>query len=210
MQFLLGARMRSMVEPQSRYEYRVWDDTLEAMRDRLERLASTSPAEVGPQTYLISAKTDKCNLKIRDGRINMKELLGTEDRLELWKPVLDGKFPLDRSIIAERIFPGLELRTPQLPRPQYAIDEFLTEVIQSEREIAIVTMVKKRTRYQLDQSLAEFTSVAIGKIECDTVAVESINPEPVLRLIRQLQIDRLPNTNYVRQLKQILGIIRTS
>jgi len=82
------------------------------------------------------------------------------------------------------------------------MDDFVSEVIQAQPRIAIVTILKRRARFLLDECLAEFTSVSIGKVTRETVAVESIEPVPVLRLIRQLQIAGMPNTNYIAQLKR--------
>lgn len=194
-----------MTELQPRYEYRVWADTLEDVRNDFQRLATAPRTETSEETYLISATTDKCNAKIRGGRMNIKALLATEQELELWKPVLDAGFPLDKSVIAGKIFPCLELHAPDLRRPRYSMDEFVSEIILAQPQIALVTIFKRRARFLLDKCLAEFTLVSIGKIARETVAVESIEPDLVLRLIQQLHIAGMPNTSYIRQLKQVLG-----
>ncbi|MBV8359476.1 MAG: hypothetical protein JO189_16285, partial [Deltaproteobacteria bacterium] len=92
-----------MPELQPRYEYRVWADSLEDVKNNLRRLATPPRMETSEETYLLSATTDKCNAKIRGGRINIKALLATEQELELWKPVLDAEFPLDSSVITGQI-----------------------------------------------------------------------------------------------------------
>jgi hypothetical protein len=194
-----------MADQHPRFEFRVWAETLEHVRNKLQRLATAPRIETSEETYLISATTDKCNTKIRRGRLSIKALLATEQRLELWKPVLEAEFPLDRSLIAERVFPGLEVEPPDLRRSRYWLDEFVNEVIRAQSQIAMVTILKKRTRFRLDECLAESTLVTIGKVTSETVAVEAIEPNPVLRLIRQLGIASMPNTNYVRLLKQVIG-----
>jgi hypothetical protein len=196
---------KSMAELQPRYEYRVWADTLEDVRDNLQRLATPLRTETSEETYLISATTDKCNAKIRGGRINLKALLATERKLELWKPVLDAEFPLDRSVISGQIFPCLELRAPDLHRRRYSMDEFVSELIRAQPQIEIVRILKRRARFLLDECLAEFTSVSIGKVARETVAVESVEPGPVLRVIRQLHIAGMANANYIAELKQVLS-----
>src|ERR1700746_4121618 len=99
-----------MADEHPRFEYRVWAETLEDVRNKLHQLATTPRTETSEETYMISATTVKCNAKIRRGRMSIKALLAMEQRLELWKPVLEAEFPLDRSLIAEQVFPGLELR----------------------------------------------------------------------------------------------------
>ena len=187
-----------------RYEYRVWDSGLAGVRKELKRLAVGSPASLSKETYLISDKTDDCNLKIRAERLNMKELIATENGLELWNPVLDCEFPLHDSTIIDHIFPRLALKSPALQRRLYSMDDFL-DWIQVEPSIRVVTIIKKRTRFRLAECLAEFTYVTIDKRESGTVAVESINPDAVSRLVHRLRIADIPNTSYIRQLKQILG-----
>jgi hypothetical protein len=204
-----------MADPQPRYEYRIWADKLENLRlenlrlenlrNDLQRLTLTTVDEhVNDEIYLISAATDACNAKIRHRRLNVKVLIGEECGLELWKPILDAGFPLDRSVLAAQLFPYFKLQVPELRQPRYSLDSFFRDIIRAQPQIAVMTTVKRRTRFQLDRCLAEFTSVVVCGIARKTVAVESIEPDPVWQLIRQLQIDSMPNTSYIRLLRQVL------
>jgi hypothetical protein len=85
------------------------------------------------------------------------------------------------------------------------MDEFVSEVIRAQPRILTVTILKRRARFLLDECLAEFTAISIGKIAREAMAVESTKPGSVLRLLRQLHIADMPNTNYIAQLKQVLG-----
>jgi len=194
-----------MVELQPRYEYRVWADALEDVRNNLQRLATASTTESSEETYLISATTDKCNAKIRGARMNIKILLATEQGLELWKPVMDMEFPLDKSVIAGQICPRLELQAVDLRRARYSMDEFVREVIRARPQLAIVTIFKRRERFLLDECLAESAVVSVGKITLHTVAAESIRPDSLLRVIQQMNIVHMRNTSYVARLKQVVG-----
>jgi hypothetical protein len=202
--FCLDGDIKAIVEP-LRYEYRVWSNSLVDLRHQLEQLATGSPARVSRETYLISTKTERCNLKIRAERLNLKSLLARENGLELWKPILDREFPLDRATITNPIFLQLKLKAPELEKPAYAKNDFVNKVIRAEPRIEIVPIIKKRARFRLDECLAEFTSVAVGLGHFDTVALESTRPDAALRLVRQLGITGMPNTSYIRQLKQILS-----
>jgi hypothetical protein len=197
--------MNQMVNQPPRYEYRVWAEALKDAKDNLRRLGTTLGTEAREETYLISAATDSCNPKIRGGRVNIKVLLATLQGLELWNPVLEADFPLDRTVIAEQIFPALELESPGLARPSYSLEDFVEEVIRPQPRITVVMAAKRRTRFRLDECLAEFTSVALGQVARETVAIESIEPDPVLRLVREFHLDGMPNMSYVRALKQVLG-----
>jgi hypothetical protein len=195
-----------MPEPQPRYEYRVWSEGLGTARDDLYRRFARLGTEISEETYLIPAAVNNCNAKIRAGRMNIKVLLTIEQGLELWKPTLDAEFPLDRSLISGQIFTALEMLPPNLPRERYSIEEFVMDVVRPQSRIVMVALVKERTRFRLDESLAEYTSVTMNNLVQKTVAVESVNPAAVWQLVYQLGIAGIPNTSYVRQLKQLLGI----
>jgi len=195
-----------MAEIKPRYEFRIWGQTLADLRDRLQQLGAPSRSEPGTETYLISATTDKCNAKIRNSLMDIKVLVGTDRGLEQWKPVLKAGFPVPRPAIAGEIFPGLELTAPHLSRAQYSQEEFLEEVIRAQPRIAIVTVSKSRLQFTVDGCQAEFASTTIDSLARDTVAVEAEDPDAVLRLVNRLGIGGAPNTSYIRQIKQLLGM----
>jgi exopolyphosphatase / guanosine-5'-triphosphate,3'-diphosphate pyrophosphatase len=194
-----------MAEITPRYEFRIWADALAGLRDKLEQRTAPSRAETSNETYLISAATDRCNAKIRNHLMDIKLLVGTHRGLEQWKPVLKADFPLDQSVIAAQVFPHLELAAPPLSRPRYAMEEFLTEVMQTHPQIAVVKVSKRRLQFGVDGCQAEFASTTIDSLTRETVAVESTESEAVLELIRALGIDGVPNTSYIREIKQLLG-----
>jgi hypothetical protein len=63
--------------------YAAWADTLEDVRNNLQRLATAPRTATSEETYLISAKTDKCNAQIRGGPMNIKARLATEQGVGL-------------------------------------------------------------------------------------------------------------------------------
>ncbi len=194
-----------MPEIAPRYEFRIWAETLVPLRDKLQERGAPSRTETSTETYLISAATDKCNAKIRNHLMDIKVLLGTDRGLEQWKPALKADFPLDRSVIAAQVFSSLELTVPPLSKAHYALDEFLAEVMRAHPKIAVVTVSKRRMQFNIDGCQAEFAATTIDSLARDTVAVESSDPDAVLRLIHSFGIDGAPNTSYIRQIKQILG-----
>jgi exopolyphosphatase / guanosine-5'-triphosphate,3'-diphosphate pyrophosphatase len=194
-----------MADIEPRYEFRVWGETLVELKEKLERRAAPVKA-VSSETYLISRATERCNAKIRAGLIDIKILLAEHRGLEQWKPILKAAFPLDRTVIATQIFPRLDIRPPHLSRARYEKDEFLNEVIGPEPEIVIVELSKVRFRFSLLTCMAEFTVVRFNDMTRETVAVESADPDELLRLIHEIGLDRAENVSYVRYIKRMLGI----
>jgi hypothetical protein len=190
-------------EIKPRYEFRVWSDTLASVHNRLGLMAQPRTAE-SEETYLISSATDKCNAKIRAALMDIKVLVAEDRGLEQWKPVLKGEFPLESSVIATQVFPSLELPPPALPKSAYELHEFLDHVVRADARLAVVGVRKTRYQFSIGACAAEYAQIMINGVTRDTVAVESVDPDAVLQLVRELGIDD-PNTSYIREIKRLLG-----
>src|SRR5664279_560273 len=190
-------------EIKPRYEFRVWSDTLASVHNRLGLMAQPRTAE-SEETYLISKATDKCNAKIRAALMDIKVLVAEDRGLQQWKPILKVGFPLDSSVIATQVFPSLELPPPALPKSVYELDEFLDHVAGADVRLAIVAVRKTRYQFRIGACAAEYAQIMINGVPRDTVAVESVDPDAVLQLVRELGIDD-PNTSYIREIKRLLG-----
>ena len=193
-----------MEEIKPRYEYRIWGESLAAIHEKLERLAPPKKT-ASQETYLISGITDRCNAKIRAAFIDVKVLVKESQGLEQWKPILKEGFPLERAVIATQVFPNLGLSPLALERSVYTLSEFLGEVVRREPRITIVDASKTRYQFSIGACAAEYAQVTFNGLPRETVAVESVDPEAVLRLVQQLEI-RGANTSYVREIKRGLSL----
>ncbi len=188
-----------------RYEFRIWTASLAEVKGRLEKLSRPQPAEQTRETYIVSDATDDTNTKIRAGAIDIKVLLRTHLNLEQWKPYLKTEFPIDTTLIAEKIFPALRVDPPEL-RPQlFTAEVFVDTVVKQHPRLAAVELGKVRRRYVLGGCAGEFVEVEIGGRVMHSVAVESASPRAVLDAVDELAIGGYPNISYVRQIKSILG-----
>jgi len=191
-----------MAEIKPRYEFRIWGDILEPFRKRLEALAQ--PGEtISEETYLVST-TEKSNVKIRYGLMDIKVLVAVDRGLEQWKPILKAEFPLSATAIADQVFPSLKLEPPPLGKDQYSMEEFFAEVVRAEPKIAVVDVSKTRFQFGIGVCAAEYARVTINQVPRDTVAVESTDPDAVLQLVKDLGIDQ-PNVSYIHEISRILG-----
>jgi len=192
----------SQIKP--RYEFRVWAETLTPVRERLERLASPKET-VSQETYLVSATTDKCNAKIRADLMDIKLLVAEDRGLEQWNPILKAAFPLESSVVATQVFPSLELPPPVLAKSEYTLDEFLGDVMRAESRITIVDVSKTRYQFSIGVCAAEYAQIKLNGVPRDTVAVESVDPDAVLKLVGDLGVSEA-NTSYIREIKRALGL----
>jgi hypothetical protein len=120
--------------------------------------------------------------------------------------VLKAGFPLESSTLTGQIFPALALKAPVLSKTKYETDEFLDDIVRIDHRIALVKVAKVRSRFEVMECMAEFADVVIERVARQTVAVESTDPEAVLRLAAHLGIDGGANTSYVREIKRSLEI----
>src|ERR1035438_5910252 len=117
------------------------------------------------------------------------KLLVAEDRgLEQWNPILKVAFPLESSVVATQVFPSLELPPPALAKPEYTLDEFLGNVMRAEPKITIVDVSKTRYQFRIGVCAAEYAQITLNDIPRDTVAVESVEPDAVLKLVGDLGV----------------------
>jgi hypothetical protein len=193
-----------MVEIKPRFEFRSWGENCERERKLLEALATPGTAKTSSEIYLISGSTDRSNVKIRSGLMDIKVLNRTERGLELWEPVLKAEFPLDAATIATGIYPRLELAPPAFSSGRFTEASFL-ELISRDLRIGIVPVSKNRVQFQIGSCAAEFAFVRIGGQSVETVAAESTDPDLLLALLAQLGISNLPNQSYIREIKRVIG-----
>jgi len=188
-----------------RYEFRIWAPSLAEVRERLEKLSGPHPAEQSRETYIVSDATNDTNAKIRAGVMDIKVLLRIDQNLEQWSPYLKAEFPIDATLIAEKVFPALHVDPPELRRQLFAAEAFVDTVVKPHPHLAAVELGKIRYRYVLGGCAAEFVEVEIGGRAMQSVAVESVSARAVLDAVGELAIGGYPNISYVRQIKSVLG-----
>ncbi len=190
-----------------RFEFRIWGNQLGVFRDRLAAVAPPSEPHESAETYILSRTTDTANVKIRAGLIDIKLMIEQLGRLERWRPVLKGEFPLDSRTIVEQVFPNLGVAAPHIEQPSYTYDEFMRDLVKPNRDLALVDVVKVRQQFESADYTAEFAEVEIaGGAKSETVEIESDDAAAVLRAIARLGLNSHANINYVRHLKLMTGM----
>ena len=192
-----------MAEIKPRYEFRVWAESLTPLRAKLEALAQPRESR-SAETYLISAVTERCNAKIRAELMDIKVLVAEDRGLEQWKPILKAGFPLSRTVIAEQVFPSLEIAVPPLAKDEYAFADFLQQVMRPLTKVAVVEVTKTRYQFNVGLCASEHSLITINGVPRDTVAVESTDADAVLKLVGELGIHE-QNVSYIREIRRILG-----
>lgn len=185
-----------------RWEWRTFGDTF---GESEKRFAAFTPEKVreSSEIYILSAVSND-NTKIRDLLMDIKTLQQVnEDGLEQWKPIMKGAFPLPAAEIA-KVFGAFRVEPPAFARTAYTLEQFVNELVKPSRHLRAVDVKKVRTGYTINGCIAEMAEVTADGRKTRTVAIESEDPAKVIATVRELALDRLPNINYLRGLKNLV------
>jgi exopolyphosphatase / guanosine-5'-triphosphate,3'-diphosphate pyrophosphatase len=155
------------------------------------------------EIYLLSLASE-ANVKIRDDLLDIKLLEQTDvHEFEQWRPVLKQAFPLSATAI-ETMFAALGVESSPEFHP-ITLDQLLAKV-KSDFRVRTLAVHKIRTRYKLEDCMAELTEVVANGTTTRTIAVESENPAHIEDTLRALDLEGLENVNYPRGLKRLVEI----
>jgi hypothetical protein len=193
-----------------RYEFRVFADNLVPVFQSMKELAGEPFIRESKESYIISEHCWDTNIKIRDGKLDLKIFMQEREGLEQWVPKDKMDFPVNRETIERLLSDDLffeEADTlPNLIEESYSLDTFL-ELMKSLEGIRVVEVNKKRYGFESDEVIMEFAEVVIDGQPRHTVAMESKKPEDTLKMVHYFDLDRRPNTNYLEEIKHIIGMV---
>jgi exopolyphosphatase/guanosine-5'-triphosphate,3'-diphosphate pyrophosphatase len=187
-----------------RWEWRTFG---ESFGESDQRFAALEPGGVqeSDEIYFLSPAGDQ-NVKVRYDLMDIKVLEQVNpDGLEQWKPVMKGSFPLPAAEV-KKVFAAFGVAAPPLERADYTLDQFVKELAEPGQRLRVVNVHKKRTRYKIDGCTSEMTDVVADGKKIRTVALELEDPACVIATVRKLGLDKFPNINYPRGLKQLIGM----
>lgn len=188
-----------MQDGQPRWEWR-------SFAPEFRQLDGLVPAEIttARDVYLLCAGSTAA-VKIRDGVITVKLRERVHQGLELWRPTLAATFPLCQREIRDvlRCFPAALPRT--LVHPEYDALGFVADVAACTPGVRVIGVYKTLHKGQIDQCLVERGCLSAAGSVVQTAAVESTDPEAVLRTVHELRLDRFENVSYVTFLTRMLA-----
>ena len=185
-----------------RWEWRTFGDDLDEV-DALADLASVTPLE-SDETYVLSMHGD-ASVKVRGGVLDVKVLQrvgGTG--LQLWVPKLKAPFPLDDGAVAVA-FAALGTGPPPTSGAVPGVEQLVADLVATRDDLRAADTHKSRRRSVVDGCMVELTEMSVEGRTIRTVAVESPDPDLVLRTISRLGLDGRPNTCVARGLKSLVG-----
>jgi hypothetical protein len=163
--------------------------------------ARRMPAE----TYFLSAATDEANVKVRDGLLDIKTKVGeTPEGYEIFQPRGKFQFPVRREDLVT-ILSHLKVDLP-LDQDSYTFDAFVA-MARRHPDLCPVTVEKMRYGFTVDGIICEYAQVWFNGALIETACAESENYAGMKQVVDGLGLAALPNTNYLKAAKRVVGMI---
>jgi hypothetical protein len=193
-----------------RFEFRSFGQDFEKAHYRMSGLSVPVPENFrereSEEIYIVSRTIDSINIKIRDGKIDIKTLIQTVDDLEQWKPVMKEKFPVKASILQHKVFTAFLAKNPVSIRADYSFDEFL-EMAKASPDLLPVRVKKRRFGYKVNNTICEFGLVWINDARVCTISSESTEIENIKKTISDIGLSGVENINYLQAIKRVTGMV---
>ena len=163
--------------------------------------ARKMPAE----TYFLSTRTNESNVKVRDGLLDIKTKVGeTPEGYEIFQPKGKFQFPVKKEDLAT-ILSHLKVEV-DLAQENYTIDEFIA-MARKHADLSPVSVEKMRYGFTIDGIICEYAQVWFNGAMVESACAESENYEGMKQVIEGLGIAAMPNTNYLKAAKRVVGIL---
>jgi len=189
-----------------RFEFRTWAKNFGKVEEKLYALSSCEKIRESKEIYIISAGNNENNTKIRDKLMDIKVLVQEKKGLEQWDPLMKGEFPMGAAMLREEVFPAFGVEMPELSHNEYSLDMFLRDVIQPHPQIIPVQVFKRRFAFTVEDCITELGEIQFNGAAQQTVAVESVDIEAILKAKDMLGLNDYENLNYLRSIKRVLGM----
>ena len=156
------------------------------------------------ETYFLSAKTNEANVKVRDGLLDIKTKTGeTPEGYEIFQPRGKFQFPVKKEDLAT-ILSHLKAEMA-LTQDMYTIDEFIA-LARKHADLVPVTVEKMRYGFTIDGIICEYAQVWFNGALVETACAESENYAGMRQVVEGLGLAALPNTNYLKAAKKVMGM----
>ena len=163
--------------------------------------ARRMPAE----TYFLSAATDEANVKVRDGLLDIKTKVGeTPEGYEIFQPRGKFQFPVGREDLAT-ILSHLKVDVP-LDQDSDSFEAFVA-MARRHPDLSPVTVEKMRFGFTVDGIICEYAQVWFNGALIESACAESENYAGMQQVVDGLGLAALPNTNYLKAAKRVVGMI---
>jgi len=156
------------------------------------------------ETYFLSVQTNEANVKVREGLLDIKTKVGqTPEGYEIFQPRGKFQFPVKREDLVT-ILSHLKVNMA-LDRDTYTIEEFI-EMARKHPDLVPVSVEKLRYGFTINGVICEYAQVWFNGALVESACVESENYAAMKEVVESLGIAQMPNTNYLKAAKRVVGL----
>jgi hypothetical protein len=157
-----------------------------------------------PETYFLSGRTSEANVKVREGLLDIKTKVGeTPEGYEIFQPRGKFQFPVKREDLAA-ILAHLKVEMP-LERETTTIEEFIA-MARKHPDLVPVNVEKMRYGFTVGGVICEYAQVWFNGAMVESACCESENYAAMRQVVETLGIAAMPNTNYLKAAKRVVGM----
>lgn len=190
-----------------RAEFRVFGHgIIERVKEKMWDAKATlfKARKMPEETYFLSLHTDTVNVKVRDGLLDIKTKTGeTPEGYEIFQPRGKFQFPVQREELAT-ILQHLQVNMA-LDKESYTLKEF-TNMARASSDLVPVKVEKMRYGFSVNGIISEYAQVWFNGAMVETACCESEDYAGIKAAVAALGLDELPNTNYLKAARQVVGM----
>lgn len=193
-----------------RYEFRTFGHHFKEHQELMIQLTQPVPEDlqirIFDEVYVVSKNIDDINIKIKNNLLDIKKLIQIENKLEQWDTINKYEFPISKELLLDEIFPMLHADLPLINTHEFDIKQLLN-IAKRHKDLIPISVHKRRYTYIVNYTICEYAEIIIGQEYLYTVAVESTEPEEVVKTVDQLKLDLYENINYVQAIKRVSELV---
>ncbi|MEA3486143.1 MAG: hypothetical protein U9R20_00585 [Thermodesulfobacteriota bacterium] len=195
-----------MAEIIPRYEFRAFAQNFGMVETKMRKLSKCEIIRESSEIYIVSSSNNENNTKIRDIKMDIKELVEKKQGLERWNPRMKDEFPMKTAVIKNEVFPAFAVKEPDFTRGEYTLDQYLNELIIPHPELSAVNVFKRRFAFTINGCITEIAQLLINGAAIQTVAVELEDIDAILKARDILGLADYENVNYLLAIKRVIGM----
>ncbi len=193
-----------------RFEFRTFGQDFDEAAHLMARLSVPVPEKVwereSAEIYILSRANDINNMKIRDGKMDIKTFVTEVDGLEQWNPLMKGEFPIAATTLSKDVFPAFQVEAPDFNQDAYTLDEFL-DMVRAHPDLQAVKIHKQRFGFMVNNTICEVAHVLINGAEVVSINSESTEIEDIKKTMEDVGLVGVENINYLQAIKRVIGWI---
>lgn len=195
-----------MAEIIPRWEWRTFGKEFGGGEEKIKELGTDNFVKKSSEKYILSRNSNE-NCKIRDDLMDIKSLRQVNaDKLEQWYPTMKLTFPLSKASIEDLFKNYFKVAVPEFKREEYTYEQYLDELVSKCPDLEIVNVEKVRHICKIEDTTVEIAETQFNGVPNRTICVEHIDPELVMKVVRELGVEALPNINYLKAMKMAVGM----